>query len=71
MRVLHFVKHVTESGDSLEIRFFKVGYPFIGPGEDSDAMLNTFFSGWLMAVEDTVEAPSGVCPANVGDNEGA
>ncbi|MBA7615633.1 hypothetical protein ES703_22917 [subsurface metagenome] len=69
MRVLHFLEHGLESVDSNLIRFFTVGDPVVGQGEDGDATLDQFFSGRPMVVEDPVGTYSGVCPDDVRENK--
>ncbi|MBA7567239.1 hypothetical protein ES708_08948 [subsurface metagenome] len=44
MRVLHCIEHFAEFSDPSIVRFFTGGDPFIAPGENSNAPLDTFFS---------------------------
>lgn len=69
MRLLHFFEHVTESDDPLDVQFFAGGYPLIAPGENGDASVDTFFSGWSFALYDPVGPGPGDCPDDPGKRE--
>jgi len=69
VRVLYFFEQDTESFDPSVVRFFIVGQPPIGPGEDRDAPFEKFFGGWPMAVNGLVGTDPGECPEHVGERE--
>lgn len=69
VRVLHFVEHVTESVDSLFVPNYVFGYPFVGPGENSDVSIEGGFGSWSFAMYDLVGPGPGVCPGCTGNRE--
>ncbi len=62
MRVQHFFEHVTESDDPLDVLFCAVGDPVVGPGENSNAPVDPFYSARPTALGDLVGDPSSVFP---------
>ncbi|MBA7574847.1 hypothetical protein ES708_16662 [subsurface metagenome] len=70
VRFLHFFEHVTESDDPLDVRFFMVGDPVVGPGENGDVPVDKFFTAWPTAVNELFGPGPGVCPDDPGNTEG-
>lgn len=69
MRVKHFVKHCTESVDSIFVLFCVNSDPLVAPAEDRDTTVELLNSGWLMGVGDMVGHGTGVCPDAPGEDE--
>lgn len=69
MRVLHFLEHEIEPVDSLLILFCAFGYPVVGPGEEGNTTVDTFFSDWPMAIDDFIGPGSCAGPEDIGESE--